>query len=218
MGHVKLPPVYPILDTAACERLNADPIRTAAAMLKGGAQILQFRHKAFWSRQVFEQARQIAELCRNATILFVVNDRADYAHILGAALHVGQEDLLPTDARRVVGPDAIIGYSTHNPQQMRAASAEPIDYVAFGPVFATTSKERPDPSVGLEILREVRALTTLPLVAIGGITLETAPDCWQAGADSLAVISALLPDPCSPSSVRNRTEEWMREAERAHPR
>jgi thiamine-phosphate pyrophosphorylase len=203
-----LPRVYPILDTATLARLNADPVQAAAAMLEGGARILQFRHKTFWSRDVFAQAEQIAALCRQAAALFIVNDRADYAHILQAGLHLGQDDLLPEDARKVVGPTAIIGFSTHNPAQMNAAAAEPVDYVAFGPVFTTVSKERPDPTVGLDTLREVRALTERPLVAIGGITLETAPSCWNAGADSIAVISALLPEPCTPAAIRARIEQW----------
>ena len=88
---------------------------------------------------------------------FILNDRADYAAILCAGLHVGQEDLSPADARRVVGQNSIVGYSTHNPDQMRAAEAEPVDYVAFGPVFSTASKERPDPTVGIDGLRTVRA-------------------------------------------------------------
>src|SRR5215469_10822706 len=109
-----------------------DPVVAAAAMLEGGAGILQFRHKSFWSREVFAQAEQIAVLCREAAITFVINDRADYADLLKAGLHLGQEDLLPADARKVVGKETIIGFSTHNPEQMRAAAAEPVDYVAFG--------------------------------------------------------------------------------------
>lgn len=178
-------------------------------MLEGGAQILQFRHKAFWSRDIFAQAAKIADLCRQANATFVVNDRADYANILQAGLHLGQEDLLPEDARRVVGPETIIGFSTHNAEQMRTAALEPVDYVAFGPVFTTASKQRPDPTVGLETLRQVRALTDRPLVAIGGITVATAASCWSAGADSVAVIAALLPSPCTPASIRECISTWI---------
>jgi thiamine-phosphate pyrophosphorylase len=204
-----LPRIYPIVDTAALLRISVDPVRAAAAMLEGGAGILQFRHKDFWSREVFVQAEQIAALCREASVPFVVNDRADYAALLeGAGLHLGQNDLLPADARKVIGNNAVIGFSTHTAEQMRAAAFEPVDYVAFGPVFPTISKERPDPTVGLEGLRAVRALTQRPLVAIGGITQSNAAACWSAGADSVAIITGLLPDPCTPASIRARMRDW----------
>jgi thiamine-phosphate pyrophosphorylase len=206
---LNLPRVYPILDTATLGRLNLDPIRAAAALLEGNARIVQFRHKTFWSREIFAQASEIAALCRDAGALFIVNDRADYASLLHAGLHLGQDDLLPTDARRVIGPNAIIGFSTHNPDQMRAAQSEPVDYVAFGPVFPTASKERPDPTVGIEGLSTVRTLTTKPLVAIGGITRDNASICWSAGADSVAVIADLLPTPCTPRAIRDRMAEWL---------
>jgi thiamine-phosphate pyrophosphorylase len=204
-----LPRVYPIIDTAALARLGVTPVDAAAAMLEGGARILQFRHKGFWSRDIFAHAERISELCRQAGATFVVNDRADYAMILHAALHLGQDDLMPADARKVVGDAALIGFSTHNAEQMRAAANEPADYVAFGPVFSTASKEQPDPTVGLERLRTIRALTDRPLVAIGGITMETAHACWEAGADSVAVIAGLLPSPCTTVSIRECTAAWI---------
>ncbi len=200
-----LPPVYPILDTAS---LKLDPVAAAEALLEGGAQILQFRHKAFWSGQTFTQAEQIAALCTEAGVPFIVNDRADYAALLHAGLHLGQEDLLPVDARKVTGPDAIVGFSTHNAGQMEAAQTEPVDYVAFGPVFPTRSKERPDPTAGIGNLRHARGLTTKPLVAIGGITRDNASICWNAGADSVAIIADLLPDPCTKGALRERMAEW----------
>jgi thiamine-phosphate pyrophosphorylase len=202
--------VYPILDTTTLERLGFHPVQAAAALLEGGARILQFRHKGFWSREVFGQAEEIAALCRSTSADFILNDRADYAGLLQAGLHLGQHDLLPADARSVIGDEPIIGYSTHNPDQMRAAAAEPVDYVAFGPVFSTASKDRPDPTVGIAGLGTVRALTQRPLVAIGGITLENAALCWSAGADSVAVIAGLLPNPCTQISVRDRMAEWTR--------
>jgi thiamine-phosphate pyrophosphorylase len=206
---LNLPRVYPILDTATLDRLNFDPVNAATALLEGNARILQFRHKTFWSREIFAQANEIAALCHSAGALFVVNDRADYASLLHAGLHLGQDDLLPADARRVIGPDAIIGFSTHDPGQMRAAQSEPVDYVAFGPVFQTASKERPDPTVGIEGLRVVRSLTTKPLAAIGGITRDNASICWSVGADSVAVIADLFPTPCTPHTIRNRMVEWL---------
>ncbi len=215
-----LPAIYPVLDTGSLERLGLDPLLAAEAFVEGGAQILQFRHKGFWSRDTFALASQIAKLCAEARVPFIVNDRADYAAILGAGLHVGQEDLLPSDARRVIGPGAILGYSTHNPAQMAAAQSEPVDYVAFGPVFPTQTKQNPDPTTGIDTLRAVRALTALPLVAIGGITIHNAPAVWQAGADSVAVISDLLQVsfPLSASvtgmptkqNLRDRLAEWQR--------
>ena len=206
---LNLPRVYPILDTATLQRLSLDPVKAASALLEGGAHILQFRHKTFWSREIFAQAQEIAALCHNAGALFIVNDCADYASLLHAGLHLGQEDLLPADARRVIGPNSIIGFSTHNPDQMCAAQSEPIDYVAFGPVFQTASKERPDPTVGIEGLRTVRALTTKPLAAIGGITRDNAAICWSAGADSVAIIADLFPIPCSSRAIRDRLSEWL---------
>jgi len=188
-----LPPFYPIIDTVAA----------AEAVLAAGARILQFRHKGFFSRPAFEDAGRIAALCRSAGALFVVNDRADIALLLNAALHLGQDDLAPADARRIMPAGSIIGFSTHNERQLRAGDAEPVDYLAIGPIFATASKQNPDPVVGVEGLRTLRALTQKPLVAIGGITRELAPQIFQAGADSVAVIGDLFPD------VRARAEEWI---------
>lgn len=207
---LQLPRVYPILDTITLDRLGLGAVTAAEALLEGGARILQIRHKGFWNREIFAQAERIAALCRSAGVLFVVNDRADYAMLLHAGLHLGQEDLLPADARRVTGDSAVIGFSTHNEDQMRAAQAEPADYFAFGPVFATVSKERPDPVAGIQGLRAVRSLTSKPLVAIGGITRDNASDCWNAGADSVAVIADLFPVPCTAQTVRDRMAEWHR--------
>lgn len=204
------PRVYPILDTATLLRVDLDPVAAAAALLEGGARILQFRHKGFWSREVFAQAEEIAALCSNVAVPFIVNDRADYASLLHSGLHLGQDDILPADARVVIGATATIGFSTHNPDQMRAAESEPVDYVAFGPIFTTISKDRPDPTVGVEGLRTVRALTKRPLVAIGGITRNNASICWSAGAESVAVIGDLIPDPCTPRTLRDRMKEWVR--------
>jgi thiamine-phosphate pyrophosphorylase len=206
----QLPHVYPIVDTSTLSLLAFRPVHAAAALLEGGARILQFRHKGFWSREVFAEAEEMAALCNSASASFIVNDRADYALLLHAGLHLGQDDLLPTDARAVIGDEPTIGFSTHNPEQMRAALSEPVNYVAFGPVFSTMSKDRPDPTVGLEALRAVRALTERQLVAIGGISLENATLCWSAGADSVAVIAAMFPNPCTHRSIRARMAEWLK--------
>jgi len=129
----------------------------------------------------------------------VVNDRADVAKLLNAALHLGQDDLAPANARRILPAPGIIGFSTHNEQQLLAGNLEPVDYLAIGPIFPTRSKLNPDPIVGIDRLRALRKLTPKPLVAIGGITRELAPQVFEAGADSVAVISDLFPRP----------EEWM---------
>lgn len=206
----ELPRVYPIIDTATLARLDFNPIHAAAALLEGGARMLQFRHKDFWSREVFAHAKQIAALCNQAGALFIVNDRADYAALLHSGLHLGQDDLLPADARSVIGDAPTLGFSTHSPDQMRATASEPVDYVAFGPVFTTASKERPDPTVGIEGLRAVRALTRKPLVAIGGITQDNVHLCRAAGADSVAIIAGMLPNPCTQLAIRDRMGEWLR--------
>jgi thiamine-phosphate pyrophosphorylase len=205
----QLPRVYPILDTATLDRLGLDAVTAAEALVEGGARILQIRHKTFWSRETFALAEKIAAMCQAAGVPFVVNDRADYAAALGAALHVGQDDLAPADARRVIGASAILGYSTHNPAQMVAAEKDAIDYVAFGPVFPTASKDRPDPTVGIDGLRAIRALTRKPLVAIGGITRDNAFTCLNAGADSVAIIADLYPHPCTRTTLRDRMTEWQ---------
>ena len=207
---MRFPRFYPILDTDALGRAGCDPVEAAAAMLDSGAQILQFRHKEFWSRATVDLAGRIAELCRFAGAFFILNDRADYAALLRCGLHVGQDDLSPKDARLVVGPDTLVGFSTHNPQQMAEAEQEPVDYVAFGPVFQTRSKTQPDPTVGPDLLRAARALTTKPLIAIGGISRDSAGSVWDAGADSIALIADLLPSPCTPSTIGARVAEWRR--------
>jgi thiamine-phosphate pyrophosphorylase len=188
---VKLSPFYPILDTAMLTARGLSLEDTARAALTAGATIVQFRHKAAFSRGVLAQAEIVRNLCREAGALFVVNDRADIARLLDAGLHLGQTDLPPSNARRVLGPDRVIGFSTHNADQLRAAAAEPVDYLALGPIFWTHSKENPDPVVGLDNLRAWRSLTSRPLVAIGGITRLNSASVLAAGADSVAIISDL---------------------------
>lgn len=206
---MKLPRIYPILDTGSLAARGVPLVTAAAAILEGGAGILQLRHKEHWSRAVFDQAREVARLCREAGAQFIVNDRADFALLLDAGLHVGQDDLAPRDARKLMGADATIGFSSHNAGQIAAAGGEPVDYVAFGPVFATASKRNPDPVVGIEELARCRALVDKPLVGIGGITLENALSVLAAGADSLAVIGGLLPAAATAQSLRERMERWQ---------
>jgi thiamine-phosphate pyrophosphorylase len=205
-----LPRLYPILDTGTLALRNCDVVAAAEGMLAGGARILQFRHKGQYSREVFGAAEKVAELCRRAGCLCVIDDRADIAVLLDAGVHVGQDDLPPQDARRLIGPGRLLGFSTHNEAQLRAAASEPADYIAVGPIFGTTSKEKPDPVVGIEELHRLRALETRPLVAIGGITRENALAVLEAGADSVAVIGDLLPAECNFESMRERMEQWQK--------
>jgi thiamine-phosphate pyrophosphorylase len=211
---MNFPRVYAILDTHLLSAKACDMETVACAWLAGGARILQFRHKAQWTRAVFEHAERIAEWCREQSVMFVVNDRADVAKLMKAGLHVGQEDLLPSDARCLLGEEATLGYSTHNSRQFDAAAGEPVDYVALGPIFATRSKLNPDPVVGLDELRYCCTLAAKPLVAIGGITRENAPAVFEAGADSVAVIGDLLPEECTRANLRRRMEEWQQLAQK----
>jgi thiamine-phosphate pyrophosphorylase len=205
-----LPRIYPILDSAAgpWPRLGLAPSTTA--LLAAGARILQFRHKGQWTRTLFEAAREAARLCREAGAVPIIDDRADVAALIGAGVHLGQDDLPPCEARRLLGDGAVVGFSTHNPGQLRAAAGEPADYLALGPIFSTSSKRNPDPVVGLGGLRLCRGITGRPLVAIGGITRQNATAVLAAGAGTVAVIGDMVPDPLTPETLRNRMEEWMR--------
>jgi len=207
--NVLLPRLYPILDSESLAARGLSLPAAAAAFLEGGARILQVRHKSHWSRAVFREAEEVARLCQASGVPLIVNDRADFALLLDAGLHVGQDDLPPADARRLMGPDAVIGFSSHNPGQLCSAAAEPVDYVALGPVFATATKRNPDPVVGVAEVRRCRALIAKPLVAIGGITLENARQVLDAGADSVAVIAGLLPADASAAGLRERIREWL---------
>jgi thiamine-phosphate pyrophosphorylase len=206
---MRLPRVYPIVDTESLSARHISLETAAAAFLEGGAGILQIRHKAHWTRAIFDSTRVIARLCREAGATFVVNDRADIAMLVDAGVHVGQDDLTPRDVRKLIGSEPVLGYSSHNMQQLCAAGGEPVDYVAFGPVFPTASKQNPDPVVGLDEIRRCRPLLEKPLVAIGGITLENAQSVLDAGADSLAVIAGLIPALPTAQSLRERMEQWQ---------
>jgi thiamine-phosphate pyrophosphorylase len=193
-----LPKLYAIVDVS-CFAL---PLRTTAAIVDyakdlaaGGATLIQYRNKVGTTREMLSDARELRRALSNEVTL-IMNDRADIC--LAAAfqgVHVGQEDLSPEGARTVIGPDRVLGVSTHNLEQLQAADAGPADYIAFGPIFATGSKRNPAMVVGLEGLRAARAATRKPLVAIGGITRANARSVIEAGADSVAVIADLLGSP-----------------------
>jgi thiamine-phosphate pyrophosphorylase len=192
-----LPPApfaYPIVDTA---RLHGRDVATLVDTLaRAGAVLIQLRAKDVPDRQLVALARAALAAAHASGAMLVVNDRADVAALVGAdGLHLGQDDLPPADARAVVGGQTVLGISTHGLGQLEQAAGEPVDYVAIGPVFPTRSKANPDPVVGLEMVRRARALTSRPLVAIGGITRENARAVVEAGADGVAVVAGLLDAP-----------------------
>jgi thiamine-phosphate pyrophosphorylase len=211
---ISLPAFYPILDTGAAARHGIGTLDAARELIQCEVRILQIRHKGFLSREMLDTVERVSEMCRAAGVLLVVNDRADVARLTGAALHLGQDDLPPSAARKVTGPDLLTGFSTHNERQLLAAAAEPVDYLAIGPIFGTATKENPDPVVGLDELRRLRPLTDRPLVAIGGITRATAPSVLAAGADSIAVIGDLFSES---GNLRSRAVEWLATTARARP-
>ena len=204
---MKPPRFYAIVDVSCF----AMPLRTTAAivdyardLVAGGATLIQYRNKVGTTREMLDHAREVRRALPENVIL-IMNDRADVciaAELQG--VHVGQFDLSPEGARTVIGPHRILGVSTHNLEQLQQAAAGPADYIAFGPIFATSSKRNPDPVVGLDGIRAARAVTKKPLVGIGGITRANARSVIDAGADSVAVIADLL---SSPAKV---AEEFLR--------
>ncbi len=221
---ISLPRLYAIVDAAAFQKTE-DLIAFATELIAGGCTLLQYRNKRDNARVMLEQARELRRQSRAEPapsagsgqalslskgapaphLRLIMNDRADLA--LAAefdGVHVGQHDLSPEAVRSIIGPERWLGVSTHNPEQLAEADKTSADYLAIGPVFSTTSKENPDPVVGLEGVRRARQLTRKPLVAIGGITRANAASVIAAGADSVAVISDLLRDP------RKSAEEFFR--------
>ncbi len=189
-----LPPLYPILDASLLPSFErgANLTHIVCDLENAGVTLLQYRNKQGSQDEIVSDAEVIR---RNATarLRLVMNDHPELAVRTGFdGVHVGQTDVSPTEARRIVGPDRIVGVSTHNREQLEAADNMPVDYIAIGPVFATASKQNPDPIVDLKGVREARMFTNKPLVAIGGITLENARSILDAGADSVAVISAIF--------------------------
>jgi thiamine-phosphate pyrophosphorylase len=181
-----LPRLYVILDATL---LNNSPHNCAQELAAAGVRLLQYRDKSESPRDLLKTSSELVGSLKSYGASLIVNDRPDIAVLAGAAgVHVGQEDLDPRQVRTVVGEEMCIGASTHNLEQFRAAAASSADYIAIGPIFATTSKASPDPVVGLELIRQARPLTNKPIVAIGGITLERAASAIAAGADSVAVI------------------------------
>jgi len=228
-----LPRLYAILDSGCFPTIDA-LCSAAEELTAAGCTLIQYRNKSGNARVMLEQAREVRRHSRldsssslrlkngyvrddareklasqmqaeTLPVRLMMNDRADVC--LAAdfdGVHVGQDDLSPEAVRRIIGADRWLGVSTHNPEQVKGADLTPADYIAIGPVFATASKEKPDPVVGLEGVRRARELTRKPLVAIGGVTRGNAASVIEAGADSVAVISDLLRDP------RKSAEEFLR--------
>lgn len=191
-----LPKLYVILDAAL---IPSDELALALKLADAGVRLLQYRNKSASPRHVFETAKRLASHLGPRGVSFIVNDRPDIAVLSDATgVHVGQDDLDVEAARRVVGTDKWVGVSTHSLEQFQRAVATSADYIAVGPVFPTVTKANPDPTVGVEFIRNVRSLTEKPIVAIGGITLENAAQVMASGADSVAIISDVL---CAPNPV-----------------
>jgi thiamine-phosphate pyrophosphorylase len=200
---ISLSRFYAIVDSSA-RPSTQDLVTYSEELAAGGCTLLQYRNKSGNSRAMLEQARALRKHLGDSVRL-VMNDRADLCLAADfSGVHVGQEDLSPDSVRAIIGPERWLGVSTHNPEQLGEADLTSADYLAIGPVFATSSKDSPDPVVGLEGVRQARQLTRKPLVAIGGITRANAASVIEAGADSVAVISDLLREP------RKSAEEFFR--------
>lgn len=202
------PALYAILDPA----LSRVPLPDLAETLAdAGVRLIQLRDKHATARKMCADSRQLIERVAPGDVRVIVNDRPDIAAMVRAGgVHVGQHDLPADEVRKICGPSCWVGVSTHNIEQLRAADLTSADYIAVGPVFPTSTKENPDPVIGLEFLRAARRSTRKTLVAIGGITVESAGEVFRAGADSVAVIRDLVaaPDPAA------RAAEYLSIAER----
>lgn len=192
----RLPRLMPIVDVDAAAQAGWSPVALARACVNGGASFLQIRAKSSSSSGFLEVARAIVAIAHERGAMVVINDRPDIARLSGAdGVHVGQDDLSPTDVRSIVGGEAIVGLSTHTVAQLEAALRQPIAYAAIGPVFGTTTKRTVSAAIGLKVVRAASdraAASGIPVVAIGGITLDNATSVIAAGATSAAVISDLL--------------------------
>ncbi len=210
------PALYAVLDQ---QLMKTPVVKCAKDLAAAGVELIQYRAKDLSSRSYFATCSTLAEALANASARLIINDRPDIAAMVGAGgVHVGQHDLAPGDARKICGSSRWVGVSTHNLDQVRAAANAPVDYIALGPIFPTSTKKRPDPVVGTSLIREARKLTQKPLVAIGGITHDRAPEVFAAGANSIAVIRDLLEarDPAARAREFLVLADKSRSATRAH--
>jgi len=190
---MRIPKLYAITDRQWSNCTHEEIVRM---FLDGGANLIQLRDKEAGGRELLEQVMACLKMTRKAGATLIINDRVDVALTAGAdGVHLGQDDLSVDEAREILGEDKIIGVSTHSIAQFRAALETSANYIAVGPIYPTITKENPAPVVGLELVREAKKLTDRPLVAIGGISHARAPEVIAAGADCVAVISALYPLP-----------------------
>jgi len=190
----QLPKIYPITDTTLSSLSHAEQVKR---LIAGGATFIQLREKSNSVRAFCTDAAEAISIARSAGANVIINDRVDVALALGAdGVHLGQADMPVAAARRLLGDNAIIGFSTHNLEQVKAALALPINYLAFGPIFQTQSKRNPDPVAGLDALSIIKSLNSrLPVVAIGGIDKSNVVGVCSAGADCAAIISAIVAEP-----------------------
>lgn len=195
-----LPRLYAIADASF-----GDPVKIAEALFDGGARLVQIRNKTACARELLDQVERILEVAPSGARV-IVNDRVDVARIAAAAgVHLGQSDLPAPAARQILGPDRIIGFSTHSVEQALEADKLAIDYIAVGPIFSTPTKQNAEPVVGVETLAAICRSVRKPVVAIGGIKLENAAQILQAGAQSIAVISGLLRS----ADIRAGVRAWV---------
>jgi thiamine-phosphate pyrophosphorylase len=190
------PRLYPILDAGLLSRAGVSLDRFAQQLREAGIRFLQYRDKEASDARLLERAAILRRIFPSSDSCLILNDRVPLVLSTGYdGVHVGQDDLSPAQTRALLGPDIMVGISTHGEGQLVSAADSPVDYIAIGPVFATSSKQVPDPVVGLEGVRAARAMTDKPLVAIGGITRANCAAVIEAGADSVAVISDLIQRP-----------------------
>ncbi|MCB1022814.1 MAG: thiamine phosphate synthase [Acidobacteria bacterium] len=189
-----LPKIYPITDPRLTALSHTAQVKS---LIEGGAEMIQLREKTATTDIFYADTLSAVTAAEFSKAKIIVNDRVDIALAAKAAgVHLGQDDLPPEEARRILGDDAVIGYSTHNPAQAMGAVELPIDYIAIGPVFETSTKKNADPAVGIEGVRRVReAVKDFPIVAIGGITYDNFQEILDSGADSVAIISGILVPP-----------------------
>lgn len=210
IDNLRLTQIYPITDTRITNLTHTAQVEK---LIEGGAKFIQLREKYDSPKNFYEQAKEALKIARKSNVKIIINDRVDIALALGAdGVHLGQDDLSPEYARKILGEKAIIGFSTHNIKQAADAVKFPINYLAIGPVFSTKTKENPDEVIGIEGVKNVREIVKkFPLVAIGGITLENFQEVLTAGANSVAVISDLLD---APEKITERVQCFMRKSEK----
>ncbi len=207
------PRLYAIVDVDLLATRAVELAAFATDLRDAGVKLLQYRNKQVSPRTMLRDAATLKTIRGDADVRLIMNDRADLALLSGFdGVHVGQDDVPPEDARRIVGAKAWVGVSTHSPQQVIEATQTNCDYIAYGPIFPTATKNNPEPTVGLDGLRLARTYTAKPLVAIGGITLKNCRSVLGAGADSVAIISGLLPTPADleTKTTRQIAEEFLK--------